>query len=295
MRNKYLLLVVLLFNIHIGVSQKIPFFKNYDWDENPNYKIGKNNNDESVISIKHKVVTEFCFEEKTFTEYFLEHKILWLNSDKKIETYNKIYLPYLPDSNFEVNKARVITKEGEIINLDKSKILTSNNEETGEKHKYFAFEGISKGSFIEYMYVVKRDPYYRGRKINLQASYNKNIVEFDLFSPKHMVFEFKSYNNIPPIVRDTITKEKHHWKLRLNDISKIEKEDDSAYGASKGFIVYKLDKNIASNIYDISSYSKVSQNIYNFYYPEYNKKIRVLINKLISKLKFASGCVESWR
>ena len=51
-----------------------------------------------------------------------------------------------------VNKARVIDTEGKVIELDKSKILTATNEETGRTYKYFAFEGVTKGSYIEYIY-----------------------------------------------------------------------------------------------------------------------------------------------
>jgi|TARA_B110000037_G_scaffold161297_1_gene182188 hypothetical protein len=284
MKNKHLLLVILLVSFQIAFSQELPFFKSYDWDNNPSYKIEKQSN-ESMIALKEKIVTEFYFEDNSLVEYFLEHKILWLNSDDKIEDYNKVYLPYSSSSNLEVNKARVITKEGKVINLDESKILTASDEETGKEYKYFAFEGITKGSFIEYIYVVKKSPTYKGKKLNLQSSYDKEVIEFDLFSPKNLIFNFKSYNNIPIVVKDTITKSKLHWKLHLNKLKKIEKENMSAYNASKGFVVYKLDKNTANKVTDISSYSKVSQNIYTFYYPKYKKKTIELINKFISELK----------
>ena len=150
MKNKHLLLVILLVSFQIAFSQELPFFKSYDWDNNPSYKIEKQSN-ESMIALKEKIVTEFYFEDNSLVEYFLEHKILWLNSDDKIEDYNKVYLPYSSSSNLEVNKARVITKEGKVINLDESKILTASDEETGKEYKYFAFEGITKGSFIEYI------------------------------------------------------------------------------------------------------------------------------------------------
>jgi hypothetical protein len=284
MKNKCLPLLILLFSIQFTFSQELPFFKSYDWDANPNYKI-EEEKEESMIAIKEKIVTEFYFEDKSLVEYFLEHKILWLNSDEKIEDYNKVYLPFSSDSNLEVNKARVITKEGKVIDLDESKILTANDEETGKKYKYFAFEGITKGSYIEYIYVVKKYPSYKGKKLNLQASYDKKKVEFDLFSPKNLVFKFKSFNNIPTIIKDTITKTKLHWKLHFNKLKKIEKENQSPYNASRGSIVYKLDKNTASKVSDISSYSKVSQNIYAFYYPEYEKKTKQLINNFISELE----------
>ncbi|MBP2834340.1 DUF3857 domain-containing protein, partial [Aquimarina sp. U1-2] len=105
-------------------------------------------------------------------EYFLEHKVYWLNSDEKIEAYNKVYLPYNNSSELKINKARVITKNHKIIELDESKILTAQDEETGRNYKYFAFEGVTKGSFIEYFYVVKRYPRYSGKRHTLQKSYN---------------------------------------------------------------------------------------------------------------------------
>ncbi|WP_299156666.1 DUF3857 domain-containing protein [uncultured Tenacibaculum sp.] len=285
MKNKYsiLIIVTLLLSLQATFSQKLPFFKNYDWDKTPNYKIEKESN-KKMVAIKEKIVTEFYFEENSLIEYFLEHKVLWLNSDEKIEDYNKIYLPYSSTSNLEVHKARVVTKEGEVINLDQSKILTANDEETGKKYKYFAFEGIEKGSFIEFIYVVKKTPVYSGRKINLQSSYDKKVVEFDLFSPKNLIFKFKSYNNLPSIVEDTIIKEKNNWKLHLKEIKGIEKENLSAYNASKGAIVYKLDKNTATKVSDITSYNRVSQNLYAFYYPEYKKKTVQLLNKFITDL-----------
>ena len=69
-------------------------------------------------------------------------------------------MPFSSEAELQINKARVITPEGKIINLDKSKILTAEDEETGSTYKYYALEGITKGSFIEYMYVVKRSPSY---------------------------------------------------------------------------------------------------------------------------------------
>lgn len=278
------LLFVALFSIQTIFSQELPFFKTYDWSNRPNYKV-ENKTNESMVAIKEKIVTEFYFEgESSLIEYFLEHKILWLNSDEKIEEYNKVYLPFSPNSSLEVNKARVITKEGKIINLDKSKILTANDEETGRTYKYFAFEGITKGSFIEYIYVVKKYPAYKGKRVTLQSSYNKQTVEFDLFSPKNLVFTFKSYNNIPNVIKDTILEEKLHWKLHFNKLKKIEKEYQSAYNASKGYIIYKLDKNTANNKTDFVSYNNTSQNIYNYYYPkEYKKKTLKLINQFITE------------
>jgi hypothetical protein len=282
--------IFLLFLSLVTFAQDQQFYKNYNWEINPTYKIEEN--DKDMIAIKEKVVTEFYFQDQDLVEYYLEHKILWLNSDDAIEEYNKIYLPFSSESELQLNKARVISKSGEIINLDASKILTAQDEETGRKYKYFAFEGITKGSFIEYIYVVKKQPAYMGRKLSIQESFSKKNVEFDLLSPANLTFKFKSFNGLPEVVQDTLSIDKFHYKLYIKDLKKLENEYLSAYHASKGFIVYKIDKNLANNVSDIVSYSKVSQNLYSFYYPEYDKKTTDLINKFIEEIKLPENLEE---
>ncbi|WP_248724711.1 DUF3857 domain-containing protein [Seonamhaeicola sp. ML3] len=280
LKNKLLLAIVLF--TQIILAQTTPFYETYSWEESPSYAV-ENGTTDDVIALKDKILTEFHFQENGLVEYFLEHRVLWLNSDEQIEYYNKIYLPYNNSSELKVNKARVINKNGEIIELDDSKILTAQDEETGRNYKFFAFEGIEKGSFIEYYYVVKRYPRYRGNKINFQSDFKKQNVEFDLYAPKNLVFDFKSLNDAPEIIQDTVIKDKLHWSLRVNDISALEKEELSAYNASKKAVVYKLDRNTADNSRDISSYTKVAQNIYSFYYGELSSKAQGAIKKFIKE------------
>jgi hypothetical protein len=277
-----LIFAVVLF-VQIVGSQNDLLYTNYSWDANPSYQV-ENQTDASIIAIKDKILTEFFFLEKDgLVEYLLEHRVLWLNSDERIENYNKIYLPYSSTSELLVNKARVITKEGTVIELDESKILTAQDEETGRRYKYFAFEGIEKGSFIEYYYVVKRYPKYNGNLIEFQSDYPKKNIEFDLYAPKNLVFSFKTYNNTPEVERDTVIKNKLHWQLKMDSLKELNKEELSAYNASKSFVVYKLDKNTATNAKDISSYGKVAQNIYSYYYPELNSKTQNLIKKFVKE------------
>ena len=280
--KKLNLLFTILFLTQIAIAQTELFFENYTWEESPTYSVDENSKDD-IIAIKEKIVTEFYFEDDSLFEYFLEHKIVWLNSDEKIEAYNKVYLPYNAASEIKINKARVINKEGTILELDDSKILTAKDDETGRNYTYFAFEGVTKGSFIEYYYVVKRYPKYSGNRITFQSSFNKKSVDFDLYAPKNLIFEFKTYNNTPEIQKDTIQKEKNHWKLNIENLKGLQKEEVSAYNASKSMVIYKLDRNTYSNIKDISSYSKVSQNIYSFYYPEIDNKTKKQLNKFISE------------
>ncbi|MGK0458855.1 MAG: hypothetical protein ACJAVE_001841 [Polaribacter sp.] len=291
MKIKISLLVAVLCTFQMVFSQDAPYFESYDWEENPSYVVEEGST-EDMIAVKEKTVTEFYFQKKDLVEYFLEHKVLWLNSDDAIEEYNKIYLPFSSRAELQVNKARVITPDGKLINLDQSKILTSEDEETGRTYKYYALEGITKGSFIEYMYVVKRSPSYTGDKVYIQDSYKKDKVEFDLFSPSNLLFKFKSFNDLPEVERDTLTTEKLHYKLHVAKIEKLESEYQAPFNASRAFLVYKIDKNTAGKGNDMVSYSNVSQNLYSTYYPDYSKKTKGLLSGFIKELELPENANE---
>lgn len=284
MKSKIFLCLFSIFSLLTVNAQ--PFYETYDWDENPSYS-NDGFSERNLASVKEKVVTEFYFnDEGGLVEYFLEHNVYYLNSDDAIERYNKIYLPYASDSKLEVTKARVITKDGNVINLDDSKILTATDEESNRTYKYFAFEGIEKGSYIEYIYVVQRYPGYKGKRLNFQASFEKNNVEFDLFSPSNLVFKFKSYNGLNEVETDTIIENKRRWFLRIPKIEPLEEELLAAYDSNKKFLVFALDENTASSAKDLTSYSEVAQNIYDFYNKDNSKKVTSELTKFLKDVNF---------
>jgi len=291
MRNLCFLVIVLLsYSIH---GQSNLFVSSYNWDETPKYELGNDSN-EAMMALREKYVVEFAYsEDKTFTEYYLEHKVLWLNSNDKIEDYNKIYLPYSTNSELLKNKARVITKAGKIIDLDDSKILSAQDEETGKHYKYFAFEGVEKGSIIEYFYVEKKKPSYSGTAFRLQSDFDKKNVDFDLYSPSNLVFQFKTYNGLPIVVKDTLSKDRLHWNLSLKNLERLKKEEQASYTASRGYLVYKLDKNLKTNKSDLSSYGGMAQNIYNYYYADPSKKSKSLIDEFVARATKNSADTES--
>lgn len=272
-----------IFMTQLSIAQKKMPFQNYNWDITPNYKVDPNYEGD-ILSLKNKVAVNYVFEEgNAFTQYQLQHRALWLNSDDKIEEYNKIYLPYHSGSQLLANKARVITKTGQIIELDKSDIFTARDEETGKEYKYFAFEGVQKGSIIEYFYVVKKYPQYKGTRVTLQYPYDSKDVQFDLYAPKNIIFKFKSYNGLPDVVQDTTSSDPLHWYIKTAEIKGLKEEEMSPYNASREFLIYKLDKNLYNNTNDISSYGIVAQNLYEFYYPEYSKKVIRNLDDLVSE------------
>lgn len=281
--KKIILIKLLLITVTLSAQEL--FYKSYDWDSNPVYTINGDEKEKDIVLVKEKTVNEFSFEDEMFTEYYLIHKVYWLNSDEQIERYNKMYLPNFYEAKILENKARVITPTGEVINLDKSKINKATNEETGEDLLYYAFEGIVKGSFIESYYLVKKFPKYDGKRVFIQSAEFKRNVEFDVFAPKNLIFDFKSFNNSPEIIRDTLLKEKEHWSLVAENVKSLEREDSSPYHALRSYVVYKADKNLSNGVTGITSYKKTAKNIHKLYYEDFTKKEIKLLAKLLAEIK----------
>ena len=281
---KYLFIAYIFLITNNLSSQNLEELKSYMWEDHPDYF--KYNNGEELIGVKDKTIVDFEYDEDgNLNEYYLIHNAYILNSDEKIEDYNKLYLPYTSSSSeLKEIKARVIKQSGEIIVLDESKILVSKDEETGKEYKYYAFEGVEKGSVIEYYYILKRSPVYSGKKVSVQYDYVNNNYEFHLYSPISFAFKIKSYNDLYKVILDTNTTDNNHWQLNIDKVEKLEYEDQSAYKANTMFFIYKLDR--TSNQYNVSSYSGIATNIYNLYYSEKTNNELKGIKKVINE----TGC-----
>ena len=275
---------LLIFTATQTIAQELkPYYESYEWNKNPVYTVDEDDSTD-FVALKDKTVIEFYFDEMdNFTEYNLEHKVVWVNSDQSIEEHNKIYLPYSPSNILLKCKARVITKEGETIELDETKMLTAEDEETGQKFKYFTFEGLEKGSFIDYYFVHQKAPSYNGKRKTLQSGYTKYNVEFDLYAPKNLIFDIKSFNGLDTIHRDTSSHEKLRWNISLDTLNLLKYESQSAYDAALQFLIYKLDQNLTTAARDISSYGKNAENIYGFIYSELDKAEIKALNKFLKE------------
>ena len=278
--------ILILFITCNSIAQTVPFYESYNWEITPSYQIEESDND--MVAIKDKVVTEFIFEDQNLIEYYLEHKVLWLNSDDRIEEYTKVYLPIANDASQVVINVRMIKKTGEIIVLDKSRILRSEDDETGRDFNYFSIDDVEKGSIIEYYYVIKRRPKFQGAMVDIESDYDKQTIEFDLYAPSNLRFSFKSFNLETTVKKIESFKEKTHWKFLAKDIKAVNKEEKAPYNAAIGFIMYKLHENTANNAI-ITSYNNVAQNLFDFYYSTYSELEKKLINKFAKNFKFDDG------
>lgn len=288
--------ICILSNINALFSQK-NYVDNYNWDEQPTASFKADDyQDKDLVALKERRVSEFVFlENGGLVEDLLIHNIFWLNSNDIIERYNKVYLPAIPGSEILKNKARVISKSGKIVELDDSKILESRDNERQTVSKYYAMEGIEKGSFIEYFFVIRKYPNYTGRRVLLQDNYFKKEVGFEVFAPSNLKFTFKTYNETKEVIKDTLVKDKNHWVLNLKDVKALETEESSAYLTSLKQLNFKLDRNYATPNKEIVSFGNISQTLYSKYYPERDKKTKSKVQKLLKKFEIKDNSESSIR
>lgn len=293
MTNKLLIIAFLLL---VGISSKAQklYYDDYDWDGTPKlHKLTEQEQKEKEVILKDKYAMEFAYSETgDLIAYSLIHKIIKVNTDDAIEANNKIYLPYSDNSQVIRQKVRVITTEGKIIKLGAEDIKESKDEETESVLKYFALEGLDKGSEIEYYFYVQVAPNFLGAKRVLQSDVVKKNVEVEIISPKNLLFVAKTYNGLPEMIIDSSDSEYNLLTLKLDEIKPLKHERFSNYDANLQMLVYKLDENVYAKKNNLVNYKDASVSLYNNIYQSFEKGDEKKIDKLISEINIPKNATE---
>ncbi|WP_299213652.1 DUF3857 domain-containing protein [uncultured Dokdonia sp.] len=281
--KKYIFaLLTLTFSI-VSTGQEL-VHTSYSWEENPTYTIADEDKELDMVGLKNYKITEFGFENKNeFYQFDIIHKVLWLNSDDRIEQFNRIYLPYRSDSELISSQARVVSANGTVQELDDSKIFTATDETTNRTIKYYALEGIEKGGFVEYLYTIKKAAKYKGEYLRLQENYKIKDSKFELYAPENLVFKIYPINSDQEAVEDTGVEGKQHLIVQNYNLPELEPEELSAVEAMKQAVIYKLDTNKATGASNFSSYSDIAKNVYNFVSSELKKNELSKIKEFIKE------------
>lgn len=258
------------------------YYQSYKLDSIYSYQ---SNEDFQKVVILEKGVVEYAYENGDLVQYNLKHFVEYINSNEEVENNNVKYVPINGDSEIVDARARVIKPDKSKIELDKTKILDSYDEETGYKYKYFALEGLDKGDIIEYFYVLKKNPYFYGTKYTIQEEYPILHYQFDLIAPNNLFFEFNLLNDTTEVVANLNDEDKNYWKIDLYNVPELIEEEESPYSLLLKQFIYKLDRNTSMNLKDISSYGKASQNVFNNMYNSLDKSDKKSLNKLIKQIK----------
>lgn len=233
----------------------------FTWKDKPVlHSMPENFKTSSAVYLADNRIFLYKFEDKNMVQYNYLYKLIKVADDKGIETFNKIYIPVYRNSEINDIKARVITAAGKVIDVPASKI--KDEEIEGSRYRFFAMEGLDKGSEIEYSYVIKRSPGYFGSETFQTSSTPYLKVNISLVVPKHLKFEAMGFNGLK-ILKDSIIDENRVIAAYSDNIPEL---DEEKYGLREPFLQrldYKLNYNLSNNAnVKMYTWNEVGRNIY---------------------------------
>ena len=279
---KHLLIILCLFpTLIFAQSERLA---NYDWGKKiDSYTFSEEDLTKDEVILFEKTIVEFSQVENTLKKFELVHNLKRLNSDGSIEGNNKFYIPMNEDTKTLILKARVIKPNGDIKEVSEKDIQQAKDEEGNVKYNYFAFEGIEKGSYIEFLHLAEYYPEMTGSDITLQGYYPKRKVDVELLYPSYLEFQLLSVNGLEEFKKDESDSLVTKMYLSITDLAGLEDEDWSAYDANLKKVYYKLSKNISRNKGNFYTYTEVSKLIHEDMFAPLTKKEVKLVNGFITK------------
>src|ERR1035437_3274634 len=276
------MLLLFLFAIPTLMNAKNHEYERFQWDSKPViHKLDTSYNKESAIIIEDFFRDEYIYNVKGEVQYYKTiHKIVRVNDDKAIERFNKVYISMSDvDSVIDI-KARSITKDGKVTEVDKSNFKVMEKNKNNGTYKIFAIDGLEKGSEVEYYYILEKEPVYFGREF-MQNDLPIMHSRIEIISPETILFKSKSYNNFPAL-QDTLINSKHILYAELSNIKDLHEEEYASYTSNLMRVESKLDKNTEKDNKELLTWQDAAQSIYKRVYLSYispNKKIDNIIHK----------------
>lgn len=259
-------LLVLFVSIKIDTMAQSPIVTEL-WAEHPSlHQIDSKYLAESAVVIYDLRRMEFIDEKDGLTAFKTLHKIVRVNDDKGIESFNKVYLGVSDNADIVNIKARTILPNGKIIELDRNNIKDLKDEE-GDMYKIFALEGLVKGCEIEYVYTYKRPATFFLREI-IQNEIPQLNVKMEVISPKRLAFDFRAYNapNIAAQQDTSLSEDKRTISISQMNIPGAEEEKYSNVKANLQRVEFKLSYNLSrSNSERLFTWNELARRIFEIY------------------------------
>lgn len=280
MRPILLLISCLAFSAAIAQSK----YNVFEWKPSPKiHTVDPAFKDVPAVYVADQRIIEYAFEKNQLYLYRTLHRIVHINTDQGIEAFNKIYLPMNEGIEMLDVKARTILPDGKIMELNRSNIKDLKDEDG--QYKIFALEGLVKGSEIEYYFTIKKAPSFFGREV-LASRIPAQQSRFELISPDHLLFETKSFNQLPT-GRDTVIGEKRYVVIKDEKLAEVDEEKYSMYQANLKRVEYKLAYNKAGNSTNrLFTWDELAKKVHTIYYtvPAKDKrKIKDLLEEVTMK------------
>ena len=258
-------------------------YTNYTWSEVPRlHQLNEHESQLSELVLKETHLVEYAMKDDQFVSYNLVHKIIRVNDDMAIEMNNRIYLPLAEFAQMMVTKVRVINSKGQVKELKNEDIKDGVNEETKVAYRYFALEGLDKGSEIESLMVIEQNADIYGKIFILQDNTLKKNLEFKLITPANLIFKKKSYNGLPTLTDTVMNDGRNISFVKLDSVAGLKEEAFAVYKPHLMHLIIKLDENKTTGKKNLVNYLDVSQSIYDIVHETQDKSVSKGIQKIVN-------------
>lgn len=292
MKLKHVYLAALLLAVCAGSQAQMQglYSSTFNWSEKPSlHKMPEKFNTASAVYLRDDRIYEYKFEDKKMVQYNHVYKLIKVADDKGIEIFNKIYIPVYGTSEVNDLKARVINSAGQVINVPSEKIKDEMYE--GNRYRFFAMEGLDKGSEIEYTYVTKKNPTYFGSETFQSQTTPYARVNISLVVPKHLKFEAMGFNGMT-VLSDSLIGESLITAAYSDNIPQLEEEKYGLPTPHLQRIDYKLSYNLSSsNSVRLNTWNEMARNVHRNLTTLTDKE-RKAVNKFVNAVNIPDGASE---
>ncbi|MEI9918651.1 MAG: DUF3857 domain-containing protein [Bacteroidota bacterium] len=238
------------------------------------------------IMIKNHVLYEYTFENDEFLMYSTHHKIIYVNSNEAIQKHNRIYISMNSTMALTALKARAINKAGKVVYFDETNLKEIKEEASGNAYRIFAVEGVELGSEVEYYFTRKM----------VADMFNREFMQFDvpvkttsmkLTSPRHLKFDFRTYNGLPEVKQLPDTTQ-NAYEMSATDVNATKEEPFANVMANRKRIEYKLAYNTARSRARLYTWADASRRFYEIL-TTLTKDDKKAIEKYVDNSKFSKA------
>ncbi|MDB5253321.1 MAG: hypothetical protein JWP27_2490 [Flaviaesturariibacter sp.] len=264
--------------------------KTFHWQERPAlHAVADKYKDEAAVYVQEDKINEYSLEKDGIFLYKTVHRLIHINTDKGIEYFNRIYLPFDQALQMVTVKARTTLPSGKVIELDEKNI--KDLQEDNRTYKIFALEGLAKGCEVEFYYTMKQYASFFGREY-MTARVPVMASHFELISPDHLKFDARTYNNLPAF-RDTSYGEKRYLSLDAANLDAPVEETYSMQDANLKRVEYKLSYNVAKSTSErLFTWNELAKKVYDNYSDASEKETK-RVRDLVSDAGILSASSET--
>jgi hypothetical protein len=260
----------------------------YDWEKDrKRYPLTEEEQAMTELVLKHHTEYHYALEDNQFVMYTTTHKVVLVNNSEAVQKWNRISIPMYSTIDLVEVKARVIGKDGKVVNFDKNNLKELKDDERGSAFRVFAMEGVTLGSEIEFFFVKKMNGNVFSNVL-LQADVLTKNSSFKLTSPPHLKFDFKSYYGYADVkfeeVKDGDTVLENVYTANMATVPPLKEETYAYFDAIRMRIEFKLAYNTARSQARLYTWDEAAKTFYAMLYNNYSKDDVKALEKFVKSL-----------